>query len=519
MIVLKYGNTELIMYSEYSINKSSQDVKFSDVKCDFTGYSKNDLPVKYQEASIIDTETNEIYFTGYVDSYEFGKMREVDIDRDISITLLSPMSLATLRSATAVGTYMLKDLIENQILGVLIDDGFVIEEMNISDRELSVNFLLETVEFCMNSLSNKYNFWWYIDERKKIYINDIAYMFNKNPNLIYDNDNRPSGLEYIQPKISARDYYNVINFKNVRIYNSSIIEFDEQSGELTFEANPLINQNVSMKNGDELLFNYPVDINEKNIRRNDVLAGVISSERYATYGIGIYGVYSDGQEFSVYITTNNLSDYGLLISDNVGFNGDSESNEKEFLLIRDNFFSNLITGFKYNGNKEINHFTLLISNTALIWSSYRFFDIQEVQKKKGVVSLTGVIEKNIDMSEQWKTIDELQEIGKSNVDSNIESGIEIEMQMDKKNNLNIGDIVIIDRNDLLIDGSYVITEIKENYKKNDLEYTITLKNANMLDSFIDIFRAEESQESEEKTQKVIISEYTEESIKESHEVV
>lgn len=513
MIVLKYGNESLKVHSNYNINKSSQNVQFSDITCDFTGLGRTSLPLKYQEASIIDTDTNEIYFTGYVDSYEFGRMREVDIDRDISITLLSPMALTTLRNTTAVGIFMLKDLLENQILGTLVDDGFVIEEMNISDRQISVNFLLETVEFCMNSLSNKYNFWWYIGEHKDIHVNDIEYMFNREPTLIYDNQNRPQGLEYIQPKISATDYYNVINFKNVRIYNSSIIEWNGKNSEPNSNMmNPLINQNTSMKNGEELLFNYPVDINPDTINRVDILQNIIEHDRYAVYSLGIYGYYTDGEMFSVYITNSG-------ISDNFGYVGDAETKDKEFLLIKDNFFENLVTGFQYNGNKEIDYFTSIISNSSLIWSSNRFFDIGEVQNKKGIVNDTGIVEKTIDMNEQWKTFQELEEIGKTNINKNLENAIEIEMQMDNNNNLSVGSIVRINRNDMLIDGDYVVTELKEAYKNNEIEYTVTLKNANMLDNFIDIFRPETEQNNEDKIVKVVITEYIKEQISETHEVV
>jgi len=42
----------------------------------------------------------------------------------------------------------------------------------------------------------------------------------------------------------------------------------------------------------------------------------------------------------------------LIIDNNISFNDDGEE-EKEIVLERDSFFSNLITGFKYNGENNL----------------------------------------------------------------------------------------------------------------------------------------------------------------------
>ena len=62
MTLLKYNNTYLQMYGEYNITKSSQDVVYSDIWCDYTGHTKEELPEKYQEVEIIQrTNNNRIY--------------------------------------------------------------------------------------------------------------------------------------------------------------------------------------------------------------------------------------------------------------------------------------------------------------------------------------------------------------------------------------------------------------------------------------------------------------------------
>ena len=168
MVYLKYGKVKLKMIEGYDITKSSQEVTFNSVKCDFTEHTAEDLPERYQEVKIIEekkfysngihTTTENLIFVGYVDDYDFGEMREKDVDVNIEITLLSPMKKATLRTCIAVGTYQLKELIEKTVLVPLVDDGYEIKIFDIDDRQVTVNFLVETVEYCMRSLSNKYNF-------------------------------------------------------------------------------------------------------------------------------------------------------------------------------------------------------------------------------------------------------------------------------------------------------------------------------------------------------------------------
>lgn len=510
MIVLKYGEVSLLVEEDYSITKSSQEVKFSNITCDFTNHSKNDLPIKYQEAKMLDDETNEIFFTGYIESYNFGDMREVDVDRDINITLLSPMALTTLRSAIAIGNYMLKDLIENVILASMIDDGFIIEEMSIADKEISVNFLMQTVEYCMNVLSNKYNFWWYIDENKKIYIRDINLMFNKEPKLTYDNEHRPIGLEYLKPKITSADYYNVVNFKNVRVYSLSV--YSSVLPTATYDMNKLFDNNLVIGKDVQVDFNYPVDIKQENILK---AYNSKQSKVGRIYPCGIFCNFdsSEGDKnFRIEVVDNEL-----FMSDNISFQGDGQET-KEFELIRDDFFGNLITGFIYHGSTSITP-KYITSDSALIWNVIRFFHSSEIQSKKGIVNDSGVVEKIVDMNEQWKTIPELQEIAVSSITNNLSNECEIEMRLDNDNGLKIGDLFKIDKGIFLIDGLYVITSIREQNKKNDTEYTITLKNTNMLDNFIDIFRSTEEQQPDDKVYNVAVIDYVEDSIKEVHEVV
>ena len=83
MIAVKYGNTFLKVLDQFSIENSSREVKFNDLNVDFTGYTINDLPVKYQEIQLVEISESakrtlplvtNIYFTGYLESYTIPEM-------------------------------------------------------------------------------------------------------------------------------------------------------------------------------------------------------------------------------------------------------------------------------------------------------------------------------------------------------------------------------------------------------------------------------------------------------------
>ena len=488
---------KLISYTEKNYVESTTDI---DIKCP-TKTKKEIIPKIYEK----------LLFTGYVDDYSFNEMREKDVDIDINITLYSPMKMTTLRTATAVGTYELKSLIQKEILSPLIDDGFSIEELDITNRQLTVNYISETIEYCMNNLSNKFNFWWFIDEQKRIYIKDIDKLMSNEANYIYDDTHSIAGLQYIKPITESDNYANVVNFKNVRIYEYSRLQLNGNT--ITQEHNPLISQQITtIKNGEQLDFNFPCDIKKENIIKSAESNGITQY----FYGIYVKGTYSDNTTFEFSIGYDDINKT-FETTGNVGFDG-SENATEEFLLIRDSFFSNLITGFKLNNeSKNIKSIEKITSDSALIWNVNKLYNDKAIADKRGIISNTGIVETTIDMNESWKTIQELREIGISYMNKNsLDLNGTIELCTDR-NVFEVGKTICI--NKMLVNGTYIITQIKESLSNNDIDYYITAKNANMLDNYIDVFRGEASQESSDKTYQIYITHYEEENMYEKHEVV
>ena len=533
MIKLEYNNNYFDLIDTYTINKSSRQVTYNNLILDFTGKTKADLPTKYQECHLVDVslvegeiKVNETKFTGYVNTIILPNIKNKIEYRQLEIELLSPMALATRRTMTAIGSYKLRDLIM-LVLQPLFDDGFELKEFNIGNSDITVNYLVETVESALNKLSNKCNFWWYIDENKNIFINSIDYQFAQKPRLIYNEDNKLKGLINVIPSIDATDYCNVVNFANVRTWQYSAFgDFVYNlivDGQIVKTQTYNINKDKlfevsSIKNEDEVVFNHPIDVTVNNIvKSSQSNFNHKAFTDYQNYALIIKYTYSNNTTGQVYIRVNNNV---LEVSNNATLE-QTPSVEKEFEFKRDGFFNNLITGFKFNnGGKNISSIQVLFSCSALMWTRLKINNLSEIQKSKGKISVSGQIEKTIDMNEQWKTLDELQAIGNAYIKTNSSQSDKIVLLLDENYGLEIGDIIKIERPSFLINGMYIITDILISHKnKKYNQYKVTLRNSNYFESYVDLFRAKETEEIEEKNYNLSTIDYEEGTITEVHEVV
>lgn len=517
MFKLKIKDNLYRIIDGFEVNESSREVKYSNVKIDFTGKGIIDLPLKYQECQLVDIDENnnilEIIFTGYVNNYTLPKMKNKLEYRELEIDLLSPLALATLRTADAIGIYNLQPLIR-ELIQPLIDDGFVLKELNVGNNQISVNYLSETIESALNKLSNKFNFWWFIDKNKNIYFNDINSLFNKNVKFIYDDENKINGLIDFTPKMESIDYYNTVNFVNVRLLTKSeylktdTILFDYEEYVYNY-YNPILNRE-KIDPGEEIEFDIPFVINTDRKALSSTMISNYSSyfrlekyqKDYWPYDVAVDLTYDENNQV---ILPNNA-----IISDSYNENA-------EFVFVRDSFFNNLIVGMKYNGNSQLN-IGRIYSETALMWTKIRINNNEEIYKKKNLISETGIVEKQIDMNEQWKTYEELIDIANSLIrkdDVNVEL---IEIKTDIENDFNVGDIIKVDKPSFLSKGNFIITDKKRRYGDNVNSWIFSMRNTNILESYIDLFRATEQEEMQIKLYNLISSDYSMEGIKESYEV-
>lgn len=518
---LVYNKKAFKILDGFTIKQSNAEVTFNDITIDFTGYSLLDIPFKYQELKIIQAETEEeilnengeVVFTGFLDDIDLSEMKiRKEEQRELTLTVLSPLAMSTKRYVSLIGTYSKEEAIR-RVLQPLLDDGFKIVEFNIPTGQITTNFVIESVENCMNDMCFKTGVFWFIDENKNIYINSIDYLFGLGTKKTIAPDVVTKGLSKIQPKIENIDYANVINFKNVRIYYSTMSMCDELNNLIEEHDYPLLNLPKKLKKGDTVQFNNPIVVSEDTLRKLRE-EGEVDDADVASLSIVI-----GGEEFYIRIETNEKSaDYDKYVTSNNFSFSDDGGEEKTLVLQRDSFFNNLITGFKWNGadNSVVSR---IYTGTALRYTTMRFMYSAEINNLKGVISDTGIVEKCIDYQEKWTTTTQLIDYARTLMTSNTKTINQVDLTFDELPNLKIGDIVEIHEPDFYIDGKFAVKEISYKYINDENEeWNIKLKNSDLNSTYIDLFRPSQKQENESKTDTVVLSEYVEETVYEKHEI-
>lgn len=518
---LVYNKKAFKILDGFTIKQSNAEVTFNDITIDFTGYSLLDIPFKYQELKIIQAEaeeeilngSGEVIFAGFLDDIDLSEMKNrKEEQRELTLTVLSPLAMSTKRYVSLIGTYSKEEAIR-RVLQPLLDDGFKIVEFNIPTGQITTNFVIESVENCMNDMCFKAGVFWFIDENKNIYINSIDYLFGLGSKKTIAPDVITKGLSKIQPKIENIDYANVINFKNVRIYYSTMSMCDELNNLIEEHDYPLLNLPKKLKKGDTVQFNNPIVVSEDTLRKLRE-EGEVDDADVASLSIVI-----GGEEFYIRIETNEKSaDYDKYVTSNNFSFSDDGGEEKTLVLQRDSFFNNLITGFKWNGadNSVVSR---IYTGTALRYTTMRFMHSAEINNLKGVISDTGIVEKCIDYQEKWTTTTQLVDYARSLMSSNTKTINQVDLTFDELPNLKIGDIVEIHEPDFYIDGKFAVKEISYKYINDENEeWNIKLKNSDLNSTYIDLFRPSQKQENESKTDTVVLSEYVEETVYEKHEI-
>lgn len=515
MILVKYQDLRLKALDSLSISTSSREVTFNDITVDFTGYTIDDLPIQYQEVQIVEYDEakdidEKVYFTGYILSHSFDEMNNTWEDRFLTLELASPYELTTVRSVSCVDTGNLADILET-IIQPMIDDGFVISAMNVVDKEVTVGYLLETVETCLNDLSNKYNFWWYIDENKNMYFYDLDYLFSKQVTNNYNLSNLPYQAGSIQLSMDATDYCNVVNFKNVRVYTPSILT-------TSYSINPFVDStSISLSTNDTIELAFPFDITAKNVEKaikSNALNEGIDESFNEPFILKITTTSGNTIEASIKLVD------GQIVYNNITTETTNEDVSELFSITTDSFFSTLVTSLTYLGDDTINGtITQMSSCSGLKWTKMRFVNNEEIEKCKGVISTSGRVEKIVGLDEAWKTEEELKDIATSYLKLNQTQTDEVTFTVYSKPNFGIGDIVNFDLDEFFINSDFIITDMTWNYvNDNDQSWDVTLRNKNYLENFIDTFRGDEYENDDTKDTNLITVNYIAETIKEHHSI-
>lgn len=490
MIYAQWTGEKIPILNDLDINLSSREVTFSDLTLDFAGKTISDLPYYLQEVKIIDDNDN-VLFTGYVDTYTLPQIKQQNsIEMELSLTLLSPRKMTTKRVTSINKTDKLENIIR-EIFSVLIPDGYYFKEVNVPNKTVTIRKLSKTIEELIEELSNKNSLYWNIDIDKGITVCSIDYMFSKDflkTINITNYKNEIKGLISITPTVEGVDYANVINAKNVRVFYTTRY----------YSSTPL----VTVKAGDVFQFENPIVIGidtAKRILKNPTYAVELQHLQieYTDENDSYYAEISsilNPPETNSYIEYNNF--------------GKTDDENKDWTLQYDNFFSNMITGIK-NNTENTQKILLFYSRSALRYANMKLLNWQQIEEMKGNVTSSGQIEKIIDLNETWFTSEELIDYINNLFVNNDRNTNEITIVCDENNNIEIGDRIVFNLPEYLVEGNFIVTDIKKRKSNNNpFVYNITLRNTGLLDNYIDLFRPELQEEQEEQAQVEYIVEYT-----------
>ena len=331
-------------------------------------------------------------------------------------------------------------------------------------------------------------------------------MFGLQPAKIINK--KEKGLLKIQPKIENIDYANVINFKNIRlIYHSFCGEAAEMK-----EQYPFLAINKTIKKGDIINFENPIIIDESTLRNYIDETGQESNFYYSFY-LDLLLPDETYKHYDIGIAIN--QDNTFKTTGSITFSNDT-GEEGEIVLQRDNFFSNLITGFKWNVDSNAT-IVMAQADNALRYTTMRFMYSAEIEKLKGIISESGQIENTVDYNEKWTSLVQLISYARSLMTQNSNTVNQVTLEYDIDPELKVGDLVEINKPEFYIQGKFAVKDMSYNYY-NEIEqkWTITIKSTDLISTYIDMFRPVETEQSEEKTNTVILSEFTEEIISEKH---
>lgn len=497
----KWNNKQYELIDNVDTNKSSREVTYSDLILDFSDCKIEDLPLAQQEVQIID-KNGILIFTGFVSDYKLPELRDVNTStKRLTMSLYSPRQMATKRTVTIMRTAMMSDIL-TQVLAPLYQDGFSLKELNIEDKAITVNLISRTVEEVLNYLSNKYSLYWNIDELKGVTINSIDYMLNKESKKIIDINNYKEqlpGIIKISPSVENIDYGNIINVKNARIFYSGEVE----------------KKNITLNNGDRIEFDNPLDISLATAQR---IEQNLIAQGSATAINNIRILYNTNQE--AYITSGFNTSGDIEPGLNIKDIGTDDSTGAKFVLTMDSTFKNLATGVTYKGEGSVT-INSITSQTMLRYANMKLINWHEIEQNEGKITPSGQIEKILDVEQGWFTVEELIDYVRSTLKNNEKYTNQINLQIKENIDIEIGDKLTFNLPEYFTQGDFIVTGIKANKDWcNPISYNVELRNTNLLENFIDLFRnSSDIEEQQSQTEMEYVVEYVEEeTIKEIHEL-
>jgi len=477
MIYARFNATDYKLEQRPVLTFSASETTFSEIVIDFTGKTANDLPIKYQEIQIVDTGTPDVVlYYGYCSQPSLPAFNGTQERVLLTIELMSPQTYLTKRTFDAlIENVNIHVAVETILANVVNHDGFTIEFNDLpTTKYLSDYFNHKTVESILSNLGARFNFIWYVDELKKIYIKDLANLETAAP--VYNlTSSTAQYLKSVQPFFNVSDYANRVNFINVILLPDGITGFN------------LIPAGTVLKDGRSYVFDYPVSTSKSVIFRQ---SGYNLSILFFQTNLALY-------QYSALETTRVIN-----ISDEIGIAGlDDDDATKKILLQRDENNKNILIGFMWKGADET--VTTVSSSTVLRPITMSYIDPVEIQASAGKLNTSGIVEREVDCNGKYYLYDEITDYAKSFLRQNNKQAdtVTVVFQGDDlsalKTTLALTNKMYINLpNQFIENTNYIITDVEYIIENETTILTVNAKIANLAENYIDIFRKEPEEKDE-----------------------
>ena len=468
----RFNNTNYNLETEPTLTFSARETTFSEIVIDFTGKSANDLPGNYQEIQIIN-DAEEVIYYGYCSQPTFpefdGKQERVLL----TIELLSPQTYLTKRTANiSVVNVNIHDALGLILAETVSKDGFTIAENNMPTTEyLSDKFYGQTVETILSNLGGRFNFLWYVNEVKEIFIRYLPNIENEGFALDITNVNIPN-LQSVQPTFQVCDYANKLNISNVDLITNEI----------------LLESGSALELGETYTFPHPFSISEFVVYRFKI------DSYYEIYPI-FYLQTTDSFEYTINV---DIATQTLVWSEYIGISGVDDDNPSKHLLFElDTENQNLITGFKWNTTTTaVKDYPECKAYTCIVPSTMTYSDADEISKNAEKTNTSGIIEKEIDANSKYYTYPELTAYAKSLFKQNNIQADQVVLKFrgydlsNLRETLTLTKKIFVNLPEQFIENmTLVITDIEYSVEQNIYALTVSGRRSNLTENYVDIFKS------------------------------
>jgi len=480
MIYARFNSTNYKIANRPSLAFSARETTFTSIQIDFTGKTASDLPIKYQQIQVVDG--SDVLYYGYCSQPTLPVFDGKEERVLLNIELLSPQTYLTKRTTdVSISNINIHDAVATILSVVTGSDGFTVEENNLPTTEyLSDVFLHTSIEKILSNLAGRFNFIWYVDELKKIYLRHLPSIEAEATALDITSINTKY-LKSVQPSFEVSDYANMLNFTNVNLISGQA----------------LIPNSTVLVNGETYTFAYPFSISDYVVYRMSALNELIPNLAYAFY---LSTTATNAYKIEVDILAKTTT-----YDSTIGFLGeDDNSGTKVLLLTRDAQNSNLITGFKWvSATQTIDSGIGCASYSTLKPITLVYLDPFEIDKNATKTNTSGIIEREVNVNGKYFTYNELTAYAKNFLKQNNKQADTVNLIFEGsdagfttlKNKLALTKKVSVNLPSQFIDDTeFVITDIDYSINMDIETLKIIAKSSSLAENYIDIFRKSTGQD-------------------------